>query len=196
MPEEDGEHLDFKLPSVETYFPRAKIHPESFRTTVFVKPAEDAEPCHKVRLIWGCPKEAWDTEAGRCENAVKLHKLIREEASPEECPSSTTSSSASEEEVKKLSKKIDHLESSLESIKDLLEQKSSSGGRGEGRSKKKRKYDCKTILEKSPCKLEPVEKRGFVMCYAQKSLREGKAENMSQGMKKGWEEVRQCEKTS
>ena len=67
-----------KIPSVETYFPREKCDPRSFRTDVFIKPSDEL-PAHKVRLVYCCPAGSYDVEKKECKTAMKLHSLWREE---------------------------------------------------------------------------------------------------------------------
>ena len=163
-----------KIPSVETYFPREGCHPESFRTDIFIKPS-DALPRHKVRLIYCCPKDKWNPETGRCEDAMKLHSLIREEAPPESFPSSSG-------ELQEIKAKLSELEAKFNEMMQMMSKKVSS----------RKKYDCEKLLEKGACNLEPIEKRAFVMCYLQKGLKEGMIKTRAEGMKKGWEEIRKC----
>jgi len=172
---------EFKIPSVETHFPREKCAEGSFRTDVFIKPEEPGKPRHKVRLIWCCPRGKWNPETKRCEDSVKLHTLIREEAPPEEHSSSTCATTT---DIEKLKERIDDLAMAIDEIKALM---SRSRSRGE-----RRKYDCEEILRKGACALEPHEKRAFVMCYLQKGIKEGTITDRSKGMREAWELIRKC----
>ena len=167
-----------KVPSVEIFAPIEECAEGSFFTEVFIKPAEDEKPCYKARLIWCCPKDAYNPETGKCTDKKTIHKLIREEALPDECATSISPSEVNE--------RLARLEEKLNEFIEKLPATAPSNPK-----RQRKKYNCKELLEKSPCAIDLGAKKAWAGCFAQRERKEH-GKSLREGMREGWKKVKSC----
>lgn len=91
-----------------------------------------------------------------------------------------------EEELKELKKRLDSLEESLNTLMVVfLEHEHSSPISAR----------CKAILERGPVCEDAykafIEQRRYVLCYAFDALEKGEVKSFGEGIRKGWEKVRE-----
>jgi len=95
-------------------------------------------------------------------------------------------------DLSRIEERLDKLEETLSKLLEHI--KSSSSSPSSSRARKRKKYDCEELLKVGEeCKLEPEEKKAFVMCYLQKGLKEGKVKDKGERMKEAWKILKKCQ---